>query len=140
MATGVIRIDGLREFNRNLRQMDRNLPKGLRLAGNAAANIVVREAKPRVPHGPAKGGHARSSVRASSTRTLARVSGGSKRYSYFGWLDYGGSVGVNNSVHRPFIKKGRYIWDAFADNRDEVEQTLQEALIAVARGAGIAVS
>lgn len=137
---GEIRIHGLKEFNRSLRQIDKDAPKGLRLAGNEAANIVVREAKPRVPQGPAKGGHALSSVRASSTRTAARVSGGSKRYPYYAWLDFGGSVGRNNSVKRPFIKRGRYIWPAFVDEKPKIEQTLIQALVAVAHRAGVGVS
>lgn len=137
---GEIRVRGLREFNRNLRQIDREAPKGLRLAGNAAAGIVVRHAKPRVPVGPPKGGHALSSLRASSTRTAARVSGGNKRFSYYAWLDFGGRVGRHNSVHRPFIKRGRYIWPAFVDNRAHVQDELHEALVGVALRAGVRVS
>lgn len=137
---GEIRISGLREFHRELKGISREAPKGLRLAGNTAAGLVVSGAKPRVPVGPAKGGHALTSVRASSTRTAARVSGGSKRYPYYAWLDFGGSVGRNNSVHRPFIKRGRYIWPAFVDEKPQIERTLHQELIAVARRAGVRVS
>ena len=137
---GEIKIHGLREFNRGLRRIDNNAPKGLRLAGNQAADIVVREAKPRVPSGPAKGGYALSSVRAASTRTAARVSGGSKRFPYYAWLDFGGRVGRNNSVRRPFIKKGRYIWPAFVDNRGAVQDKMHDELVNVAQSAGIGVS
>lgn len=134
-----IKIEGLREFNRGLRKMDRELPKGLRLAGNAAANIVVDEAKPRIPTGPGVGGHVKSTLKAASTRTAARVSFGSKRLPYGAWLDFGGRVGRNRSVHRPFLKQGRYVWKSFADRRAEVEQTLQTELVKVARGAGLGV-
>lgn len=134
---GEIHIHGLAEFNRNLRRMDKDAPKGLRLAGNSAADLVVRTAKPRVPSGPAKGGHALSSVRASSTRTAGRVSGGSRRFPYYAWLDFGGAVGRNNSVRRPFIKRGRYIWPAFVDERPNVEQELHRALVDVAQRAGL---
>lgn len=140
MAPELIRVEGLREFNRNLRRMNRDLPKGLRLAANAAAQLVVDEAKPRVPTGPGVGGHAKSSIKAASTRTSARVSAGGKKYSYYPWLDFGGAVGRNKSVKRPFLKEGRYIWAAFADRRTEVQETLQTELVNVARGAGIEVS
>lgn len=137
MSEEVIRIEGLKEFRAMLREADRNLPKGLRLAGNKAADIVVREARPRVPLGPGIGGHARDSVRAASTQTAARVKGGGKRYPYYPWLDFGGSVGRKRSVHRPFLKTGRYIWRAFVDNKTEVHEQLRESLTEVARSAGL---
>ena len=137
---GEIHVSGLREFNRNLRAIDRDAPKGLRKAGNDAAALVVKAAKPRVPTGPSAGGHALSSVRASSTRTAARVSEGSKRFPYMAWLDFGGRVGRNRSVHRPFVKRGRYLWPAFVDERPAVQSELERALIVVARAAGVDVS
>lgn len=130
----VIRITGLKEFKRHLRQLDSTLPKGLRLAGNKAAEIVVAEAKPRVPR---RTGRAAGSVRAASTQASARVKGGGARVPYYPWLDFGGSVGRNNSVHRPFLKEGRYIWKAFADRRAAVQDELKDALVDVARKAGL---
>lgn len=134
-----IEVHGLREFRRNLRQMDRGLPKGLRVAGNKAAALVVAKAKPKVPTGPAKGGHARDSIRAASTQSAARVAGGGARYPYYPWLDFGGKVGRKDSVRRPFIKEGRYIWAAFSDNRRAVERELADALRDVADAAGLRV-
>ena len=130
----MIRISGLREFRRDLRRLDKSLPKGLRLAGNEAADIVVKAAKPRVPH---RSGRAAGSLKAASTATMARVQGGSKRVPYFAFLDFGGRVGRRHSVKRPFLKQGRYIWAAFADNRGKVQKTLRKALSELARGAGL---
>ncbi|MGE3414113.1 MAG: HK97 gp10 family phage protein [Dehalococcoidia bacterium] len=134
MAVELIRVTGLKEFRRNLRAMDKNLPKGLRLAGNAAAQIVVDTARPRVPR---LTGRAAGSVRASSTQGAARVSGGGARVPWYPWLDFGGRVGRNRSVRRPFLKEGRYIWAAFADRRADVQDRLRDELVKVARGAGI---
>lgn len=140
MAIQRIHVSGLREFNRGLRRLDSEAPKGLRIAGNKAAQIVVDEAKPRVPLGPGKGGHAKTSIKAASTRTAARVSAGGRRFPYYPWLDFGGRVGRRNSVRRPFLREGRYIWRAFADRREDVQKTLKDELVAVARGAGLEVS
>jgi hypothetical protein len=134
-----IEVHGLKEFRRNLRQMDRGLPKGLRVAGNKAAALVVAGAKPLVPLGPARGGHARDSIRAASTQSSARVKGGGSRFPYYPWLDFGGRVGRNRSVHRRFIHSGRYIWAAFARDRHKVERELLDALEGVARDAGVRV-
>lgn len=136
----LITIKGLNEFTKSLKKMDADLPKAVRLAGNKAADLIVTEARPRVPLGPGRGGHARSSVKAKSTRTAARVSGGGKRYPYYGWLDFGGRVGRNRSVNRPFLKDGRYIWRAFANNRDKIVDVLESSLVDIAKDAGLDVT
>lgn len=133
----VIQIRGLKEFNRGLRQVDRQAPKGLRLAGNKAADVIIQTALPRIPR---RSGRAAGSVKAASTRTAARIQGGGSRAPYYPWLDFGGRVGRNNSVHRPFIREGRYIWAAFADRRPAVVETLHDELVKVAQSAGWDVS
>lgn len=132
-----IKVEGLAEFSRNLRRLDSELPKGLRLAGNEAAELVVGWARARVAR---KTGAAAGTVRASSTRTEARVTGGSKRRSYYPWLDFGGRVGRKRSVARPFIKEGRYIYPGFTRQRDEVHARLVKSLLRVAQDAGMDVT
>lgn len=134
-----IRIEGLKELSRSLRQVSSDLPKGLRLAANDAANLVVNDARPRIPTGPGKGGHAASSLKAASTRTAARVQGGGTRFPYYPWLDFGGKVGRGKKTVRPFLKTGRYLWKSYADNRDKVEQALSDGLSQVVRDAGLEV-
>jgi hypothetical protein len=135
-----IHIHGLAEFRRNLRAISREAPKGLRLAGNDAARLVVADARPRVPVGPAAGGHALTNLRASSTATAARVSFGSKRYPYAGFLEFGGRVGRKRSVYRPFIREGRYMFPAYRAQKPNVERELHRALVEVAQRAGVGVS
>lgn len=129
-----IKIQGLLEFRRNLRKLDKDLPKALRLANNEAAQIVVDWAQPKVP---TKSGRAARSVRAKSTGTQARVEGGGKRVPYYPWLDFGGRVGPKRSVKRPFDKSGRYIFPGYQHNKDQVHDVLVDALINVAREAGV---
>lgn len=131
-----IKVTGLAEFTRSLRKLDKNLPKGLRLAHNEAAQIVVDWAKPRVPR---DSGGAAGTVKARSSRTMTRVSGGSARYPYYPWLDFGGAVGPHRSVRRQFIKEGRYIYPGYTTNRDQVHEALLDALLRVAREAGVEV-
>lgn len=134
MVDGEIRIKGLREFKAKLRRLDRNAPKQLRVAGNAAASIVRDAAKPTIP---VLTGKAAASMRTASTQSAARVRAGSKRVPYYGWLDFGGRVGRNNSVSRPWVKPGRYMYPAYAKNRVEVRNELADALERAARMAGL---
>lgn len=135
-----IRVEGLKEFQRSLKSMSADLPKGLRLAANSAAELIVTDARPKVPTGPEKGGHAASSIKAASTRTAARVQGGGKKYPYYPWLDFGGGVGPHKRSKRPFLRRGRYIWKSYAENQQKVQDQLSAALVQVAHDAGLEIS
>lgn len=134
-----IKVQGLKELRNSLKALDSDLPKALRLAFNDSADIVVSDAKPRVAR---QTGRAKGTVRARSTQKSARVAGGGRRAPYYPWLDFGGRVGRNRSVNRPFLKDGRYIYNAYFKARDsgEFQDSLSKGLIKVAKGAGIEVT
>lgn len=132
-----IKVDGLAQFSRDLRKLDADLPKALRLALNEAADVIVGYAVPRIPK---RTGRAARSVKARSTRTAVRVVGGGNRAPYYPWLDFGGRVGPKKSVHRPFLKDGRYIYEGYFVKRSEFSEVLERALLGVARQAGIEVT
>lgn len=131
-----IKIDGLNEFVRNLRKLDAELPKQLRVGFNVAAQLVVDYARPRVPH---RSGRAAGSIRARSTRTTVRVSEGGNRAPYMPWLDFGGKVGRRKSVHRPFIKEGRFLYAGLVNERERIHGAVVDALLTAARNAGVEV-
>lgn len=130
---GAIRVDGLAQFARDLRKIDGELPKALRKGGNRAAQLVVDGARPKIP---TRSGAARRSLRTASTRTAVRVRGGGGRVPYFPWLDYGGKVGPDRSVSRPFRKEGRYVYPTYYAVRDQVVTVLADELRQVAASAG----
>lgn len=127
-------ITGLAEFNRGLRKLDSEAPKGLRIALNSVADILVTETRKDIPRHT---GAAAASLKAKSTRTSARVSMGGRKAPYMPWLDFGGKVGRNRSVTRPFYSEGRYLYPTLRKIRPDIEAALQEALTDVARNAGL---
>jgi hypothetical protein len=129
-----IRVEGLRELNRSLRQVSRELPRALRVALNEAVEVVAEAARDEVPE---LTGAAAASIVPRSTRTAARIKAGGRRAPHYPWLDFGGSVGPQKSVHRPFIREGRYLFPAYAEHRDEMVAKLEEALVEVALSAGL---
>lgn len=133
-----IAITGLNEFVRNLKRLDADLPKAVRRAFNTAADVVVADARPRIPR---LTGTAAGSVKARSTQTAARVVGGGPKAKHYPWLDFGGRVGKGRSVRRPFLKEGRYIYAAYFAKRDsgQFEQVMTEALLDVVHSAGFEV-
>lgn len=132
-----IKIDGLAEFTRNLKKLDSDIPKMQRVGFNAAAQIVIDYAKPRVPR---RSGRAASTLAARSTQTSVRVSGGGRKAPYYPWLDFGGRVGKNRSVSRPFFSGGRYLYPALSARREAILEAVREALMDSARAAGFEVT
>lgn len=132
----MLQVKGLTEFNKALKAMGSDLPKALRIALNSAADVIVADAKPRVA---SRTGRARGTVKAQSTRTSARVSAGGRRAPYYPWLDFGGTIPVSN-VSRPFLKNGRYIYNAYFKRRDEFGDVLEHELLELARRSGIEVT
>ena len=133
--TAEVRITGLRDFQRGLKEMDSDLPKALRLGLNDAADIIVSDARPRIPR---RSGRAKGSVKARSTQKAARVVGGGNRAPYYPWLDFGGQI--PSGPRRPFLKDGRYIYNAYFRNRGEFRELLEENLVKVAKQAGLEVT
>ncbi len=133
-----ISIEGLKEFNRGLKDMDRDLPKMVRKTLNEAVQIVLKPAQRRVPK---RGGGARRSMKPKSTRLLARITAGGRRAPYYAWLDFGGAVGRNRSVRRTFKRKGRYLYKEYFKARDsgEFQEEMEDRLTDLARRAGLVV-
>lgn len=132
-----ITITGLREFQSSLRKMDADLPKGMRIALNAASELVIDKARPEIP---TESGAARASLRVRSSQREARIAAGGRKAPYYPWLDFGGRVGPAGSVHRAFYKEGRYIYPSLRKNREEITKVMMTAVADLARGAGLEVS
>lgn len=134
-----IDVTGLKELRKNLKKLDDGgaMVKELKSVLKQASLIVVNQARPEVPLGPPEGGHARSSVKAGATATGARVTGGGAKYPYYPWLDFGGMGGRGKKNKREFLKRGRFIWKAVWDKKQEIHDTLQEGIERVVRESGL---
>jgi hypothetical protein len=134
MVQGAIRVEGLGELRRALRNAERaedlrELREGLR----RAAGVVARDAQGRVP---SRTGRARGSIRPVMSGNRAMVAGGKASVPYYGWLDFGSrnprtgnprSVGPwNGSGVGP--RQGRFIYPAIDAKSDEVVRLISEAL------------
>jgi hypothetical protein len=133
-----IEVTGLREFQKQLKAMDDNLPKQLRLALNEASGIVIDYAS---SHMPSRTGKARASLKGRSSQKLVRIGLGGRRAPYAPWLDFGGEgKRKGRPAARPFIKSGRYVYKGLEVKRDEVLETMSTALTQLAKTAGLEVT
>ncbi len=86
---GSIQIEGLRDFNRALKQVSDQYPKQVKDANYDLAREVATRAKTRAM---GEGGSARkaaASLRASRSANASAVSGGGPRYPYFWGAEFG---------------------------------------------------
>lgn len=136
MSSSTIRIVGLNEFRKGLRGIDRGLPKGVRLALNDAANVLIDAARPKIPR---RTGRAADSLKAQSSQTTARIAAGGRKAQWYPWLDFGGRTGRNKSVVRPFYREGRYIYPTLSEQRENIESAMLKAMAQLASSNGIEV-
>lgn len=135
IASDAVGVHGLNEFVKNLKKLDNDLPKALRLSFNEISKVVVDDAEKRIP---TVSGRARRSIKAKSTQKAARLSGGSKGVPYYGWLDFGGEGRVKGRPgKRPVKKEGRYLYAAYFKHRDEIPALMEQALLEIAEQAGV---
>lgn len=138
-----IRVDGLAELRRALRQMENlEASNDLRDGLKRAADSVAQEAKSRVP---VRSGAARDSVRATAGGNRAYVAGGKARVPYYGWLDFGSRRPIlgNPRSRGPWAgsgtgpQNGRFIYPALDNREREVTALVADAVSEALRKAGL---
>lgn len=134
MPQPAIVVEGLRELQSSLREVSDELPRELRKINKAAADLVVPAAQRRAP---SVSGRLRKSIVARAEQRGASIKGGGKRVPYFGFIDFGGRVGRNKSVERPFIKRGRIIYPAVDEQHDRIIELHEAGIAALLHDAGL---
>lgn len=128
-----IEVVGVRDLQKALRQIDRDLPRELAAGLAEAAEIVAVHARRKVP---VRSGAARGSIKPRKEQRGASLAVGGNKAPYFPWLDWGGRVGRGRSQVRPFIPEGRYVYPSLREKRPAVEEKVDEVLARLATRAG----
>lgn len=129
-STVSVQVYGLREFQTALLVLDRRLPDAVDAAAEEAAELVAKGARKQFPTGPARNGHARSSIKAVPKGTGWTVIGYGTRFPYGPWIDFGGTVNKHTSkpTRRPYFKKGRFIYPSYERNRPRINRIMDAAI------------
>lgn len=142
----VVQVRGIKEVQRALKAIDRDLPKQMRVEFLEVARKVVGTAQGSVP---SRTGKARSSVRPRASQTGAGIAFGGNAAPYFPWLDFGGSTGKG---HRPGVKdsgsvkrdwqgnpggEGRYVYPAIRAHEDDIIEAAGDVPVNLAKRNGL---
>lgn len=136
MSSSAIKVVGLNEYRKGLRGIDRGLSKGVRLALNEVADVLVDATRPKIPQ---RTGAAAASLKARSSQSEARIAAGGPKAEYYPWLDFGGRVGRNRATVRPFYSDGRYIYPTLSEKREKIEGTMLRVMAQLASTNGVEV-
>jgi HK97 gp10 family phage protein len=131
---GTVTIDGLKEFNKALRTVDKSAPKMTKQALNECSDFLISKTKPLIP---VRKGNARASLKKRSSQSQVKIVVGGARARYYPWLDFGGRVGRKKKTVRRFIQSGRYLYPTLAKNQKQFVRIAQEGLAKVAKDAGL---
>jgi hypothetical protein len=115
-------VEGTDDLRRASERAAGDLERVVRVVGQEAADAVLSYARPKVP---SRSGGARGSLRTELAGENVAVVGGGGRGRHFGWLDFGGRVGIRGSVLRPYSASGRYILPGLraVDRGGDIERT-----------------
>lgn len=142
----VVQVRGLKEVQKALKAIDKDLPKGLRTEFLVVARAVVGTAQRDVPR---RTGAAASSIRPRASQTGAGIAFGGNAAPYFPWLDFGGSTGKG---HRPGVKdsgsvkrdwlgnpagEGRYVYPAIRAHEDDIVDAAGDVPVKLAKRNGL---
>ena len=139
---GIVRayVTGDKEFQKRLRGAARAFPEESKDIALDVAEMVALFARRKVPLGPARNGHVRNSLEGKVRRGTPVVDGGGPGFPYYGWLEFGGRVGIDRSVFRSREPDGRYIYPTVFQRRAQAEEIMADGLAQLMRRHGIRVT
>lgn len=129
---GAIDVKDLRRLQRDLRSVDKQIPKDMGKVVRKAATIVRDDARARVP---VRSGRARAGIRSGGSAVAPWVKGGvGTRYG--AWLDFGSRTPRRGNPRRRGPWKGsgqgpaggRFLYPAVAAKGDEVAAVVMGAV------------
>lgn len=131
-----VEVEGLRELTRSLKRVERELGGEIRRAFNRIVNPVMSEARAEWPRSD-DSDHMADTIREGSTQAYAAVKAGGQEPGAFGFIEFGGKVGINESVSRPFDPEGRYLFPAAVRHERELAMEAERELGQLINRAGL---
>ena len=130
MASGrgsVISAAQLAELTAALRDLDDDIGDLAMSLLEDISRDIAADVRARVPY---RTGRARQSYKV----TGHSITFGGEQAPYVPWLEFGGKVGRKKTTKRPYIRKGRYLYPAIAENLDDIEKRVDDLISQITGG------
>ena len=136
-SRGRIEVNGVKIVIKQLRKMDGETRNELKRVYIQSANIVYRNAMPRVP---VRSGNLKSTMRVTSSVRSGAVRAGGKRSApyagpvHFGWPN---RPNLSRSWYGGPIRPNTFLYSALDARRREVEDAFERGIMKAAKKAGL---
>lgn len=131
-----VHVENLAQFRKALGAVDPALPKALRDKLKPIGERIATRARSGMPR---RSGRAAGSVKSGVSGNRAYVQIGKAAVPYAPWLDFGGTLrptgGRRNTIVRPKVQGGRYLYPAIEAMRTQTEHAASQAFDEAAREA-----
>lgn len=123
-----IEVVGLRDLQKELRAIDKDFPKELRLANKEAAQVVADATRASFASRGGVAPKVAASVKALAQQRNASVKIGGARFPYALGSEFGGRARRTTQQFPPFQKGGYSLFPTVKDKREEVIKVYDEAI------------
>lgn len=133
-------VDGLKDLNKALKAADVEAVNAMKSVMKTIADGVVQDVRSRFPRVT---GTAANSYKPRGGVKGAGIAFGGPKAAYAPWLDFGGTLkptgGRRNTITRPVIAGGRYLYPAIEDNMENIAAQVADAIDDITRQYGFRV-
>lgn len=136
-ARETIRVTGLRELRRALKDAADRSPKEIQQANKQAAEVVARAGQAHAVRGPHQGGGTvvpfADSIKAQATAGKGIVAFGGTRSPHGPPIEFGGTLRRHASEKRTRVQSQPAVFPAIRSERDRVMEQYEQALVRMTR-------
>lgn len=133
-----VRVTGLNELVRALKQVDSGLPKEMRGVSLSVAQTVTEQARSRGFSLGSVAAKAAPSLRASGRQAGAGVTVGGSAYPWALGAEFGGQGRPTTQQFQPHLgRTGYFVYPTIRDNQAEIEEAYADGVDALLRKAGL---
>lgn len=135
-ATDIVRVEGLADFQRELRKLNADLPKELRKANIEAAEVVAKDARQRAEGRGGVAAKSAPSIKAQGEQRRSKITIGGPKFPFALGAEFGA---VEYPQFDPWTGSGSdagyFFYPAIRDTREEFMDVYEDALDRLARRA-----
>lgn len=131
-----VRVEGLADFQRELRQLDSKLPRELTAANKKAAELVAEKARGKATSLGGVAAKTAPSIKAAAEQRRSKINIGGARAPWALGAEFGGQGRPTTMQFQPHRgRQGYFLYPTIRDTRDEFMDVYERAIDQLMRAA-----